>query len=73
MLAYRKSCLDVPLEEIVPIVLQSFKESIFAQQQKRIKGSFEGYFFGVLRNMFTIEKRKEIMKDHPVFYNFLDS
>ena len=73
MLAYQISRLDVPLEEIVHVAIQSFKESIFAQKQKRIKGSFEGYFFGTLRNMFTIEKRKEIMKDHPIFYNFLES
>ncbi|MGG3448311.1 hypothetical protein [Domibacillus aminovorans] len=73
MLAYRTSRLDVPLEEIVPIALQSFKESIFAQKQKRIKGSFEGYFFGALRNMFQIEKRKEILENHPIFYNFLET
>ncbi len=61
-LAYRKSSLEVSLEELLPIVVQSFKETIFAQKHNRIKGSFDGYFFGTLRNQFRLLQEQ---KDQP--------
>jgi hypothetical protein len=73
MLAYRISRLQAPLEDFTPVIIQAFKESIFSYKHKRIKGSFNGYFFGTLRNMLIIEKRRETMNNHPIFYNFLES
>ncbi|OVE45702.1 hypothetical protein B1A98_20045, partial [Bacillus badius] len=70
MLAYRITRLNEPLEELTPLVVQAFKESIFAHKHKRIKGSFNAYFFGTLRNMMTIEKRREIMNNDPIFLQF---
>jgi hypothetical protein len=70
MLAYRITRLNTPLEELTPLVVQAFKESIFSHKHKRIKGSFNAYFFGTLRNMMTIEKRREIMNNDPIFAQF---
>ncbi|MEK4031414.1 transcriptional regulator [Pseudobacillus sp. FSL P4-0506] len=57
MLAYRITRLGTPLEELTELVIQAFKESIFSHKHRHIKGSFNAYFFGTLRNMMTIEKR----------------
>ncbi|MEK4031422.1 hypothetical protein MKZ02_23590 [Pseudobacillus sp. FSL P4-0506] len=48
MLAYRIARLDTPLEELAPLVVQFFKEAIFSHKHKRIKGSFNAYFFDTL-------------------------
>ncbi|UAT33095.1 transcriptional regulator (plasmid) [Bacillus badius] len=70
MLAYRITRLNTPLEELTELVVQAFKESIFSHKHSRIKGSFNAYFFGTLRNMMTVEKRREIMNNDPIFTQF---
>ncbi|OKL35282.1 hypothetical protein [Domibacillus mangrovi] len=50
--AYRTSSLNLSQEELLFIVMKSFKDTIFAHKHNRIKGSFDGYFFGTLRNQF---------------------
>lgn len=76
LLAHKISRLDNPVEDLLPIVIKAFKESVFAYKQKRVKKAFTGYFFGSLRNMFGIQKRKEVFErnaGHPLFYNFLEA
>lgn len=72
-LAYKMSGIDKPLEELVSISVQSFKETIFAYKRKRIKNTFTAYFFGTLRGQFTIERRREVQRnsDSVLFYNVL--
>jgi hypothetical protein len=74
-LAHQMSGLNTPLEDLVDITIQSFNESIFAYKQKRVKKAFTGYFFGTLRSMFAVEKRREVFMqpDRPTYlYNFLE-
>ncbi|MGM0879131.1 MAG: transcriptional regulator, partial [Bacillota bacterium] len=74
-LAHKISGLNTPLEDLVDITIQSFNESIFAYKQKRVKKAFTGYFFGTLRSMFAVEKRREVFMqpDRPTYlYNFLE-
>ncbi|MED3882949.1 transcriptional regulator [Priestia megaterium] len=72
-LAYKMSHIDKPLEDLVSISVQSFKETIFAYKKKRIKNTFTAYFFGTLRGKFTIERRREVQRnsDSVLFYNVL--
>lgn len=72
-LAYKMSGIDKPLEDLVSISVQSFKETIFAYKRKRIKNTFTAYFFGTLRGQFTIERRREVQRnsDSVLFYNVL--
>ncbi|MHA7740417.1 transcriptional regulator [Priestia aryabhattai] len=73
-LAYKLSRLEQPLEDIVEIVVQAFKETVFAYKKKRIQTTFAAYFFGTLRGLFIIERRKEVLRntDNKLFYNFLE-
>ncbi|MFE0625082.1 transcriptional regulator [Priestia aryabhattai] len=73
-LAYKISRLEQPLEDLGFIAVQAFKETIFAYKRKRIKNTFEAYFFGTLRSLFSVERRKEVQRisDNPLFYNFLE-
>ena len=73
-LAYKISHLEQPLEDLVFIAVQAFKETVFAYKRTRIKGTFEAYFFGTLRGLFSVERRREVQRisDNPLFYNFLE-
>jgi hypothetical protein len=75
-LAHKISRLDTPVEELLPLVIQAFKGSVFAYKQNKVKKAFTGYFFGGLRNVFAAAKRREAFQhqsDHPLFYNFLEA
>jgi hypothetical protein len=73
-LAHQISGLNTPLEDLIDITVQAFNESIFAYKQKRIKKAFTGYFFGTLRSMFAVEKRREALNEseRPTYLTYLD-
>ncbi|MCE4093388.1 helix-turn-helix domain-containing protein [Priestia megaterium] len=73
-LANKISGLNVPSEDIMPVILQAFKEAIYALKQNKIKKDFQGYFFGTLRGMLALEaRRKHFNPEHPLYYNFLEA
>ncbi len=74
-LAYKASPLEKPLEDVSFLPVQAFKETVFAYKRNRIKTNFAAYFFGTVRGIFVIERRKEVQRngDSKLFYNFLDS
>ncbi|MFZ7823668.1 transcriptional regulator [Priestia sp. 40] len=74
-LAYKASRLEKPLEDVSFLPVQAFKETVFAYKRNRIKTNFAAYFFGTVRGIFVIERRKEVQRngDSKLFYNFLDS
>ncbi|MCM3774124.1 transcriptional regulator [Priestia aryabhattai] len=73
-LSHKISRLERPVEDLVAIAVQAFKETVFAYKRNRIKTTFEAYFFGTLRGLFTAERRREVQRNkaNPLFYNFLD-
>lgn len=73
-LAHQISGLNTPLEDLIDITIQAFNESIFAYKQKRVKKAFTGYFFGTLRSMFAVEKRREALNgsERPTYLTYLD-
>jgi hypothetical protein len=74
-LAHKISRLDMPVEELLPLVIQAFKGSVFAYKHNKVKKAFTGYFFGSLRNMFAAAKRREYFHNghtNSIFYNFLE-
>ena len=74
-LAYKISGLDKPLEDLVFIAVQAFKETVFAYKRKRIKSTFTAYFYGTLRGLFAVERRREVQRtsNSALFYNFLEA
>jgi hypothetical protein len=73
-LAHQISGLNTPLEDLTDIAIQAFNESIFAYKQNRVKKAFTGYFFGTLRGMFAVEKRREVLNksERPTYLTYLD-
>ncbi|WP_176345159.1 transcriptional regulator [Priestia aryabhattai] len=73
-IAYKMSGLEKPVEDLVLIAVQAFKETVFAYKRKRIKNTFTAYFYGTLRGLFAVERRREVQKksNNPLFYNFLE-
>ncbi|MFE4047044.1 MULTISPECIES: transcriptional regulator [unclassified Priestia] len=74
-LAYRISGLQQPLEHLDFVAIQAFKETVFAYKKKRIKNTFTAYFYGTLRSLFAVERRREVQRtsNSALFYNFLEA
>ncbi|MGN2275073.1 hypothetical protein [Priestia megaterium] len=74
-LAYRISGLNQPLERLDSVAIQAFKETVFAYKKKRIKNTFTAYFYGTLRSLFAVERRREVQQtsNSALFYNFLEA
>ena len=51
------------IEDYLPTIIQAFKETVFRYKQRKIKTSFRQYYYGVLRGMFTVEKRKMVARE----------
>jgi hypothetical protein len=70
-LAYTKYNFDMPLEFMVSVVINAFKTTVFHHKHRKIKTTFEQYFYGTLNGMFRVQKRKEHTANYPR-YNWLD-
>ncbi|MGE7761014.1 helix-turn-helix domain-containing protein [Peribacillus sp. NPDC097895] len=42
------------------IAVQAFKQTVFAHKLSKIKGNFNGYLYGTLRNMLSVEQRRAV-------------
>jgi predicted transcriptional regulator len=67
LIAYRRSKLDKPLEDVIGTVIKAFKQTVFAQKRGRIRTTFNGYFYRILETMLAVERRREVSK----LYDFL--
>jgi Helix-turn-helix domain len=72
MLAYKKFTLLHMLEDYTELVLDAFKQSIYAHKHRKIRKDFKGYFYGTLLKMFTYQKRRETFSSHPSIFNWLE-
>ncbi|MGX5633550.1 helix-turn-helix domain-containing protein [Bacillus thuringiensis] len=59
LIAYRRSKLDKPVTDVMDNAIQAFKETVFAEKSRRIKITFEGYFYRIIEGKFIVERRKE--------------
>ncbi|GCD81910.1 decarboxylase [Parageobacillus thermoglucosidasius] len=60
LIAYRRSKLDKPIEDVLGTVIKAFKQTVFAQKRGRIRTTFNGYFYRVLEAMLAVERRREV-------------
>lgn len=65
LLAHKISKLERPVDNMTNVIIKAFKESVFAYKQNRIRKDFMGFYFGTLRGLFSVEKRKEV--NHSTF------
>lgn len=70
-LAYNKYNFDMPLEFMIPVVIDAFKTTVFHYKHRKINTTFVQYFYGTLKGMFGVLKRKEHMAKKPR-YNWLE-
>ncbi|AST91092.1 helix-turn-helix domain-containing protein [Sutcliffiella cohnii] len=68
LIAYNKINFNRPLEELMHVVVSSFKQSMFMKKMKKIRSTFEGYFYRVLHENFIVEKRRE---NRHLMYDFI--
>ncbi|KPD00580.1 hypothetical protein LR69_01232 [Geobacillus sp. BCO2] len=67
LIAYRRSKLDKPIEDVLGTVVKAFKQTVFAQKRGRIRATFHGYFYRILEAMLAVERRREVGR----LYDFL--
>jgi predicted transcriptional regulator len=60
LIAYRRSKLDKPIEDVIDTVIKAFKQTVFAQKRGRIRATFHGYFYRILEAMLAVERRREV-------------
>ncbi|ANC76293.1 hypothetical protein ABE65_005510 [Fictibacillus phosphorivorans] len=70
-LAYNKFNFDRPLEFMVSVVVDAFKTTVFHYKNRKIKATFMQYFYGTLKGMFIVERRREHMAKVQR-YNWID-
>lgn len=70
-LAYNKYNFDMPLEFMIHVVIDAFKTTVFHYRHRIINTTFVQYFYGTLKGMFGVQKRKEHMSKKPR-YNWLE-
>ncbi|MBH0229139.1 helix-turn-helix domain-containing protein [Halobacillus yeomjeoni] len=71
--AYQKVNLYSELESYMDVVLDTFKQTVFAYKSGYIKKTFHGYFYGGLIEVFTRQVRREVMADPSnLYYDWLN-
>ena len=59
LMAYKRSKIDKPIEQVINQAIQAFKETVFAEKANKIRSTFEGYFYRIVESKFVVERRKE--------------
>ncbi|WP_226671195.1 helix-turn-helix domain-containing protein [Metabacillus litoralis] len=59
LIAYNKVNLKCELHDVMELVINAFKQTIFRKKMNMITSTFEGYFYRVVYKMLTEEKQKE--------------
>jgi hypothetical protein len=65
LIAYKKTKIEKPLCDVV---VDAFKQSVFSKKLRKIRSTFEGYFYSVVYAGLVVEKRRECKH---LFYDFL--
>lgn len=62
VLAHREARLTahVGAEEVVRAAVGAFKEAVASYKAGRVRKDFAGYYYGVLRQVFAVERRREV-------------
>nr|WP_239589496.1 helix-turn-helix domain-containing protein [Metabacillus crassostreae] len=60
LIAYNKVNLKCELHEVIDLVINAFKQTIFRKKMNSITSTFEGYFYSVINKMLSEEKQKEL-------------
>lgn len=77
-LAYLKSTVEKPLEDLESITLTAISDALSALKLRRIKKGYsyealKGYLYGTAHRLFLEEKRRESVRENPdLLMNFLD-
>ncbi|WP_216830602.1 hypothetical protein [Alkalihalobacterium elongatum] len=65
MIAYRSLKFELPIETLLPVIIQAFKETVYKYKQNTIKTSFLQYFYGTVAGKLVAEKRKIVCEEQP--------
>lgn len=74
-LAHRQAAIetDVTADNIVHTAIDAFKATVAAYKTNRIRKDLGGYFFGCLRNVFAVERRREVAESDGMFFNWVSA
>lgn len=59
MIVYKKFDHGRPIDDFMDCVISAFKQTVFAKKMKKIHTTFEGYFYRIVHENFTVKLRRE--------------
>ncbi|MEO2223194.1 hypothetical protein [Priestia megaterium] len=65
--AMKQNRLSTVNNDSMEATLEAFRTTVFMYKAKRLNGSFENYFFGVLRSMLGAVKRRQVKANSGIF------
>ncbi|WPL43558.1 hypothetical protein [Priestia megaterium] len=65
--AMKQNRLSTVNNDSMEATLEAFRTTVFMYKAKRLNGSFENYFFGVLRSMLGAVKRRQVKVNSGIF------
>lgn len=71
MTAYQESELLIPIYKLQETINKAFKTAVFFFKQGKIKKTFKGYFYAVLRDNFNVIFRQELFQKDELYVDWL--
>lgn len=68
LIAYNKINPQRYIDDLIDVVINAFKQTVFMKRMRKIHTSFEGYFYRTLYAMLNVEKRRE---NRHLLYDFI--
>lgn len=58
--------------DVTDIAIDAFKQTVFAKKMGKIRKTFNGYFWGTLSGMFSVEQRRRVAPEGILGWNWLE-
>ncbi|QOY35298.1 hypothetical protein AWH56_021815 [Anaerobacillus isosaccharinicus] len=72
MIAYRTQKFDETIDMLLPTIIKAFKETVYKYKSKKIKTSFNQYYYGTVVGMLAVEKRRVVAQMYPERWGWLE-
>lgn len=59
MIVYNKFDHGRPIDDFMDCIINAFKQAVFAKKMRKIHTTFEGYFYRIVHENFTLKLRRE--------------
>jgi hypothetical protein len=62
LIAHRSYIINTPIQYFIPVIIKAFKETVYQWKRKKVRTTFEAYFYGTVVGMMTVEVRRMVAR-----------